>query len=115
MIDLDEIEERVKAASDGPWTLREERGWHIVGPIYDPADPDELPAYVASDVCLPDATFIYNARADVPALIARVRELEGRLKRLEWDATRYCSFCHAFQTGQHKDTCPVFTPEGKLK
>ncbi len=60
MINLDEIERRANAATPGPW----KEG--------------------ASDVYIVrNAAFIAAARTDVPALIARVRELEAECERLK--------------------------------
>lgn len=65
-MNLDEIEARANAATPGPWTPQTIR-------LYDGVDlPDETVAQWQRD-----AVFIAHARTDVPALIARVRELEA--------------------------------------
>lgn len=83
--DLDEIEERAKAASEGPWasmqtfpnkTMRS----ILAGPGTAP-DKDPESRLVLGEICgLPrrverDAEFISHARTDVPLLLAEVRRL----------------------------------------
>lgn len=81
-LDLDDIQARADAATEGPWTAHTagERGgdhWYI-------CDEGESIAHVSAndgvneDQREPDAEFIAHAREDVPALIARVRELETK-------------------------------------
>ena len=70
-MNIDEIEARANAATPGPWAVLQ----------FD----EDMPAtqvkavsgYGASCDWEHDATFIAAARTDVPALIARVRELEA--------------------------------------
>jgi hypothetical protein len=89
MIDLDEIEARANAATHGPWGALI---MHGVASVHAPScyvytnDPleDTHPDTIAR--WGRDAIFIASARTDVPALIARVRELEAELDEL-W--TRY--------------------------
>lgn len=87
-LDLDAIEARANAATPGPWMLKpdhEERDHdHVMGPD----DPDGEEVEIArieireDDAGERDGAFIAAARADVPALIARVRELEGVARAL---------------------------------
>jgi hypothetical protein len=65
MIDLDAIEARANAATPGPW----KEGSNDVYSVR-------------------NAAFIAAARTDVPALIARVRELEAECERLKTFAAK---------------------------
>jgi hypothetical protein len=80
--DIEAIEARVNAATPGPWTFDESTGGLFFGsgaagdasfdtdavlPMYDDEERDAV------------ATFMANARTDVPALIAYVRELEAQV------------------------------------
>ena len=68
-MNLDEIEARANAATPGPWTPQTIR-------LIDGVDlPDATVAQWQRD-----AAFIAAARTDVPALSARVRELEAELR-----------------------------------
>lgn len=93
MIDLDEIEARVNAATPGPWTYDEGCGYVEVPPC---GTIEFKPGWERSVHFLArvhnnhvegedglgfDGAFIANARTDVPALIARVRELEAERER----------------------------------
>ncbi|NBW09321.1 MAG: hypothetical protein EBR82_14980 [Caulobacteraceae bacterium] len=73
-LDLDEIERRANAATPGPWTGK-------VNSCVEAADEAvfETGCGCCTDSTLSEenATFIAAARTDVPALIARVRELEA--------------------------------------
>jgi len=96
MIDLDEIEARANAATHGPWGALI---MHGVASVHAPScyvytnDPleDTHPDTIAR--WGRDAIFIASARTDVPALIARVRELEA-----EWDA---CARSHLILKAIH--------------
>lgn len=81
-LDLDAVSRRCEAATPGPW-----KAYHRDG-SYSPAD-DESNAGLGLEVDGPpdavlrgtyrrsaDAQFIAHAREDIPALLARVRELE---------------------------------------
>ena len=79
MIDLDAIEARANAATPGPhepttWERLCKGGyqWRAVGPLR--ATKEQADS---------DAVFMAAARTDVPALIARVRELEAECERLK--------------------------------
>lgn len=94
-IDLDAIEARANAASDGPWIVVHEPAWEAD----DVQHPDVIrvgaPLFVGDDepvtICLVstdyeddpvdvlgDAEFIAHARTDIPALVAEVRRLRER-------------------------------------
>ena len=82
MINLDEIEARANAATPGPWLppVPRERG----------PGCDDRACVVDHEGCAvwpwhrrEDMEFAYAARTDVPALIARVRELEEQLLTAE--------------------------------
>lgn len=67
---LAEIQARVQAATEGPWTAD---SWEIHSPtgwIAESCDIDNYPKSAA------DGAFIANARQDIPFLLARVAELE---------------------------------------
>jgi hypothetical protein len=77
--ELDAIERRANAATPGPWfpPVTRERG----------PGCDDRACVVDHEGCAvwpwhrrEDMEFAYAARTDVPALIARVRELEAALK-----------------------------------
>ena len=70
-LDLDAIEARVNAATDGPWEAYPDGlVWTKVPRIGDPVSGSVLPE---------DAEFIAAARTDVPALVAEVRRLRAVL------------------------------------
>lgn len=79
-LDLKAIQARVDAASKEPWHVK---GLLIEGPAGTIADLYFLPGsegeYAEADA---DAEFIAHARADVPALLAKVAELQGRVDEL---------------------------------
>jgi hypothetical protein len=89
MIDLDEIERRANAATPGPWTYHDGCGYVEVPPC---GAIEFKPGWERSVHFLArvhnnhvegedglgfDGAFVASARTDVPALIARVRELEA--------------------------------------
>lgn len=95
MMNLDEIEARANAATPGPWTYDEGCGYVEVPPC---GTIEFKPGWERSVHFLArvhnnhvegedglgfDGAFIAAARTDVPALIARVRELEERLSDTE--------------------------------
>jgi hypothetical protein len=83
-LDLDAIEARANAATPGPWTqegnLVGEQGnegqdlFHVLSTVRN--------GRVAWDEVAPNAAFIAHAREDIPALVARVRELELTVRDL---------------------------------
>jgi hypothetical protein len=93
MIDLDAIERRANAATPGPWTYHDGCGYVEVPPC---GAIEFKPGWERSVHFLArvhnnhvegedglgfDGAFIANARTDVPALVARVRELEAECER----------------------------------
>jgi hypothetical protein len=93
MINLDEIEARANAATPGPWTYHDGCGYVEVPPC---GAIEFKPGWERSVHFLArvhnnhvegedglgfDGAFIANARTDVPALVARVRELEAECER----------------------------------
>jgi len=84
MINLDRIERRANAATEGPWGFSCGDRRYIADPSTDIVG-EVAPEYSGQTICVfavasaneKDAEFIASARADVPALIARVRELEA--------------------------------------
>jgi hypothetical protein len=87
---LDEIEARANAATPGPWYVVENdpplEYWAVNAPcgreVFD--DGSAAGEYGAS-CSIADRDFLAAARADVPALIARVRELEAELEEVSRD------------------------------
>jgi hypothetical protein len=92
MMNLDEIERRANAATPGPWTYHDGCGYVEVPPC---GAIEFKPGWERSVHFLArvhnnhvegedglgfDGAFIAHARTDVPALIARVRELETQLR-----------------------------------
>jgi len=73
--ELAAIEARANAATEGPWL---ESGSQITASETD-GDGRPWPWMVASDLAPNDCVFLACARADIPALVARVRELEAEL------------------------------------
>ena len=79
--DLDHLERLCERATPGPWGYDGVEDDHEV--TYIDSDGDECNA--AESVAETDAQFIAAARTALPALVARVRELEGRQERaLYW-------------------------------
>jgi hypothetical protein len=87
MIDLDEIERRANAATPGPWVVYEKPdpwGYWTVQDAdgKDVFDDGSAGAEYGQTCGIADRDFLVAARTDVPALIARVRELEAECERL---------------------------------
>jgi hypothetical protein len=90
-LDLDEVEARANAATEGPWRALTSgrRGgdhWHVT-------DSDQSIALIHAsdgedeDMREPDAEFIAHARTDVPALVAEVRRLRAKVVAVEQAGT----------------------------
>lgn len=102
-VDLDAIEARAEAATEGPWHAADEHGnWAGAGPAWcvclmrpgfegmDDSDVDERGrrgGYLGDIADIgdseADAEFIAHARTDVPALVAAVRTLTAENERLQ--------------------------------
>ena len=91
--DLDAIEARAQAATEGPWKAQNlERDHGHCGIYWVSVDrPDEIKTVAEVDANddgveaiwrMADAEFIANARTDVPALIAVAREQQAKLDRV---------------------------------
>lgn len=63
MIDLEAIEARVNAASEGPWINRPEKSFNV----------QSVNKNIASCFRTGNAEFIAHAREDIPALLAEVK------------------------------------------
>ena len=76
--ELDAISERAEKATPGPWGEVAESGeWWLSGPdIYD----DAVMSTNDTEISQADVDFIAAARTDVPALVAEVRRLRGKLE-----------------------------------
>lgn len=84
---LAERERMEKAATPGPWRATEER---VYADLDDGAVCVASPNLNFSDRCAPDAAFIADARAAVPALVAEVRRLREENERLRIKRCHYC-------------------------
>jgi hypothetical protein len=89
-MNLDEIEARANAATPGPWGFsRYEQRYlldettDVVGEVAPGETGAAITVFAVASGALEDAAFIAAARADVPALVARVRELEAECERLK--------------------------------
>jgi hypothetical protein len=85
MIDLDAIERRANAATAGPWAVYEKPdpwGYWTVQDAdgKDVFDDGSAGGEYGPSCSIEDRDFLVAARTDVPALIARVRELETHLR-----------------------------------
>ena len=78
--ELDAIEQRAHAATEGPWEASAHRTGH-----YLVICPD---CGVRGGYERADAEFIAHARSDVPALLAEVRRLRSIVTRWEMEAER---------------------------
>jgi hypothetical protein len=93
VIDLDEIEARANAATPGPWASRRNRDmrdYEVRAGCVLAIVSEAASAKHATSVreCGRNAAFIAAARTDVPALIARVRELEAECERMKTFAAK---------------------------
>ena len=109
-IDLDAIEARANAASAGPWTVDVRASCYFHEEIVGLGGPEWTRAHTRNAVGMdtgtvefiaePDATFIAHARTDIPALVARVRELEARLVGANVAADALRCFADALNLGR---------------
>lgn len=83
MINLDRIERRANAATQGPWGFSygdrryiADPSTDIVGEVAPPYSGQTMCVFAVASANQGDSEFIASARTDVPALVARVRELE---------------------------------------
>lgn len=87
-LDLDAIEARAEAATEGPWEWRvsDDRRWAIVDTTSSNRDDSDraIARFVDDDI----AEFIAHARIDVPALVAVVRTLTAENERLRGKVER---------------------------
>jgi hypothetical protein len=89
--ELNAIEARANAATDGPWAVAEYHPQTMsLYPIGNPAT-QELLAYPiqGGKNSQNNAAFIAHARWDVPALMAHIRELHKELAEAYAELTRY--------------------------
>lgn len=97
MTTLDEIQARADAATEGPWEAHLGHGaWMIqddscddIATVHDRMGIDDDPQAEAN------ATFIINARSDVPALIKALRAVEALHKEMPRTTMigPYCTHC----------------------
>lgn len=93
-LDLDAIQQRADNATPGPWDSN--GGCEI----YTTAEANTMQLWIGgterfhdSNAGQVNADFIAHARQDVPALIARVRELEAQLAQLREKYAPRCEWC----------------------
>ncbi|WP_037162555.1 hypothetical protein [Rhodococcoides fascians] len=92
-LDLDAIEARANAATPGHWeTIRRETQY---GYVYNVAAPGEASGsalnfidMVSTNSASYDAELIAHAREDIPAMAARIRELEAKNTTLGMERVR---------------------------
>lgn len=83
MIDIDEIEARLKAATPGPWLVAYDADHPMNGGMpFNFVVATIGNDTIAEDLCGYDARFIAHAPEDVAALIAEVRMLRAENARL---------------------------------
>ena len=92
-LNLDEIEKRCEAATEGPWRVAKSGSANTLRCVYSEE------TNIAVLVHAKDAALIAAARTDIPALVARVRELEALAV---FDALVYWHKYHAWP-GQSAD------------
>ncbi|MBY4381827.1 hypothetical protein HQO24_10255 [Rhodococcus fascians] len=91
-LDLDAIEARASKATPGPWEhcTKGYDGFPLV--VADgygfPAEPLGQPGTHLIETMDADAEFIAHSRTDIPALVARVRELTPRVLEGDWESVR---------------------------
>ncbi len=88
MLDLDAIEARAAAATEGPWGVEARIGLVAVYRQFLPVEGDRInnvceTGWASDRQACRDATFIAYASTDVPALVAEDRELRARVAYLE--------------------------------
>lgn len=81
-LDLDAIEARANAATEGPWDSYTVPGTGRIAGYVAVAISDTEMQIARFEGGFFDAEFIAHARTDVPALVARVRELEAAVERV---------------------------------
>lgn len=83
MLDLEAVERRVNAATQGPWINDDNEGfsrwkiWERCAPSGH-RKPGAIIALLEND-CEEDAAFIAHARTDIPALLAEIHKLREAL------------------------------------
>lgn len=129
--ELVQIEQRVAAASAGPWRSRwreladakqEDTESIVVPPDFDRPGSHEGNRVVVgllyydgehAAVTEDNAVFIAAARQDVPALVAEVRRLRELVEAAEWRGAvvgdqSTCPWCLMRPRQGHADNCPAF-------
>jgi hypothetical protein len=81
MNQLDEIEARANAATEGPWEAAVYEYGMQDGRIRVTSPSDSGLYNLAEDVLPADAAFIAHARTDIPALLDTVREQQEEIRR----------------------------------
>ncbi|MEU0493466.1 hypothetical protein ABZ249_29930 [Nocardiopsis sp. NPDC006139] len=102
MMDLDAIEQRTRAATEGPWWIDadgELRGRRPGRPL----DQEMEPTVGVACMGDPDAAFAAAARTDVPALVARVRELEEENAKLRLYLSHAVKFSFGTDMASHAE------------
>jgi len=88
-LDLDAIEARATAATEGPWTTGADKAWSDALPPWALVISANYPLIELQEGAqgVADAEFVAAARQDVPALVAEVRRLRAQLDKP-------CGECH---------------------
>ena len=79
-MNLTEIEERAAKATPGPWKVYGGKIWKCSYPCKIVLKGDQIDNLIGNQS---DIEFVVNAREDIPALIARVKELEEIVVKYE--------------------------------
>ena len=74
-LDLDPIKARATAATGGPWGVEDAR-------VFGDDGRTQVCTLSGTRAWLPDAEFIAHARQDIPALLAEVERIRGRIEAL---------------------------------
>lgn len=93
---LDDIEARANAATEGPFTLS--RYDHGGGRMFAQTANGQRGSLILDTFKEGDREFYAEARTDVPALLALVREQQARIKQVEALASRWATLgaSHAY-------------------
>ncbi|GAA1454186.1 hypothetical protein [Nocardiopsis tropica] len=103
-MDLDAIEARASAATEGPWYPVANDlvgGWCVSQQDAPPSQ--SRGGSVADFIRREDAEWIGHARTDVPDLVARVRELEGENKKLRVYLSHAVKFTFGTDMASHAE------------
>jgi hypothetical protein len=102
-----EIKQRERAATEGPWETKKERGDISVFPVFSGCSAEWQGWYSEPDI--EDATFIAASRTDIPFLLSLVDRLQARVDELEAHLSpKTCHFENANERCNEGD-CAYYT------